>query len=44
MFGNSTGEVDTVDLPLDVNKGRHILHTGGRHESYLLLPIVPEQG
>jgi predicted acyl esterase len=24
-----------------VNKGRHTVHTGGPHESYLLLPVIP---
>ncbi|MET0456371.1 MAG: CocE/NonD family hydrolase [Mycobacterium sp.] len=26
------------------NAGRHILHTGGRYESYLLAPVLPEVG
>jgi uncharacterized protein len=24
-----------------VNKGRHIIHTGGAYESYLLAPVIP---
>ena len=24
-----------------VNKGRHVVHTGGEHESYLLVPVIP---
>jgi predicted acyl esterase len=24
-----------------VNRGRHVIHTGGRHDSHLLVPIVP---
>ena len=27
--------------PSDRNKGRHILHTGGRHDSHLLVPVIP---
>ena len=23
------------------NKGRHIIHTGGRYESYLQIPVIP---
>ena len=23
------------------NKGRHIIHTGGKHESYLQIPVIP---
>jgi uncharacterized protein len=23
------------------NKGRHVIHTGGAHESYLLVPVIP---
>ena len=26
-----------------VNKGRHVIHTGGEFDSHLLIPIVPEQ-
>jgi uncharacterized protein len=26
-----------------VNRGRHRIHTGGRHGSYLLVPVVPER-
>jgi hypothetical protein len=25
-----------------VNRGRHSVHTGGKYDSYLLLPVVPE--
>jgi predicted acyl esterase len=28
---------------LGVNKGRHVIHTGGQYESYLLVPIIPEK-
>jgi predicted acyl esterase len=24
-----------------LNKGRHVIHTGGKHDSHLLIPIVP---
>ena len=23
------------------NKGRHVIHTGGEYESYLLVPVIP---
>lgn len=26
-----------------VNRGRHIVHTGGEHESYLLVPVIPSR-
>ncbi|MGZ3412137.1 MAG: CocE/NonD family hydrolase [Xanthobacteraceae bacterium] len=26
-----------------VNKGRHTIHTGGKYESYLLAPVIPEK-
>jgi predicted acyl esterase len=26
-----------------VNAGRHIVHTGPRHEAYLLVPVIPQQ-
>jgi predicted acyl esterase len=26
-----------------VNRGRHVLHTGGRYDSHLLVPVVPER-
>ena len=41
MFGASSGEVETKDMPHDVNRGRHVLHTGGCYDSYLYLPVVP---
>jgi hypothetical protein len=25
-----------------VNKGRHVIHTGGPFESYLLVPVIPD--
>jgi predicted acyl esterase len=33
--GHTNGHVDTV------NKGDHVLHTGGRYESFLLVPLIP---
>jgi hypothetical protein len=24
-----------------VNKGRHVIHTGGQYDSYVIVPIVP---
>ena len=32
-----------VTPPKTRNKGRHILHLGGRYESYLQVPVVPEK-
>ena len=32
-----------VQAPKTRNKGRHILHLGGRYESYLQVPVVPEK-
>jgi len=26
-----------------VNKGLHVIHTGGNHDSYLLVPVIPER-
>ena len=23
------------------NAGRHVIHTGGRHDSHLLVPVIP---
>jgi predicted acyl esterase len=28
---------------LGVNKGRHVIHTGGQYGSYLLVPVIPEK-
>jgi hypothetical protein len=25
-----------------VNKGRHSIYTGGKYDSYLLVPVIPE--
>lgn len=33
-------KVMTPDKPLDFNKGRHNVHTGGAYDSHLLLPII----
>lgn len=43
VSGGLTGGIDTTQLPKDVNKGRHILYTGGKYDSYLYLPVVPEE-
>jgi uncharacterized protein len=24
-----------------INKGRHVIHTGGKYDSHLLIPVVP---
>jgi len=23
------------------NRGRHVIHTGGHHDSHLLVPVIP---
>jgi predicted acyl esterase len=33
--GHTVGHLETV------NKGSHVIHTGGNHESYLLAPVIP---
>lgn len=38
MFAGSN--VETADMPHDVNKGRHVIHTGGRYDSFLYVPFV----
>ncbi|MGM9606482.1 MAG: hypothetical protein ACI3XJ_03145 [Oscillospiraceae bacterium] len=35
MFGNSGSYVETANMPHDVNCGSHIIHTGGKFDSYL---------
>lgn len=32
-----------VNAPKTRNKGRHIIHFGGKYESYLQVPVVPEK-
>ena len=27
-----------------VNRGRHVVHSGGEHDSHLLMPVVPASG
>lgn len=41
MFGGS--KVESVDMPKDVNHGRHIIQTGGKYASYLYVPTVPKE-
>jgi predicted acyl esterase len=41
MFAGSN--VDTADMPHDVNKGKQIIYTGGKHDSFLYVPVIPEQ-
>ena len=38
----STVEMPGVAPPDTVNKGRHIIHTGGQYDSRLIVPFVPE--
>ncbi|MDO5531394.1 CocE/NonD family hydrolase [Sutterella sp.] len=42
--GNSKEVADpkeVVTSPATMNKGRHEIHTGGKYESYLLVPVIP---
>ncbi len=41
MFAGS--KVDTAEMPKDHNKGRHRIYTGGKYDSYLYLPVIPEE-
>ncbi len=41
MFAGS--KVDTAEMPKDHNKGRHRIYTGGKYDSYLYVPIIPEK-
>lgn len=41
MFADS--KIDTVEMPKDHNKGRHRIYTGGKYNSYLYVPIIPEK-
>lgn len=43
VSGGLTGGIDTSKLQKDVNKGRHVIHTGGKYDSYLYLPIIPKK-
>ncbi len=40
MFAGSS--VDTTDMPKDHNNGRHRIYTGGKYDSFLYLPIIPD--
>jgi predicted acyl esterase len=33
----------TIQHKSSVNKGEHIIHTGGQYDSHLLVPIIPER-
>lgn len=41
MFSGSS--VSTQQMPKDHNKGRHIIYTGGKYDSYLYVPIIPDK-
>lgn len=41
MFAGS--KIDTADMPKDVNRGRHRIYTGGKYDSFLYLPVIPEK-
>jgi predicted acyl esterase len=35
-------EMHTNAHTATVNKGRHIIHTGGKYDSHLLIPVIPQ--
>jgi len=39
----SPPELPGVAPPELVNRGRHVIYTGGRYESHLLVPVIPDQ-
>ncbi len=41
MFAGS--KVDTAEMPKDHNKGRHRIYAGGKYDSFLYAPIVPDK-
>lgn len=41
MFAGS--KVETTDMPKDHNKGRHRIYSGGKYDSFLYVPIIPEK-
>ncbi len=41
MLGGS--KIENIDMPKDVNKGRHAIYTGGKYDSYLYVPTIPEK-
>lgn len=41
MLGGS--KIENIDMPRDVNKGRHAIYTGGKYDSYLYVPTIPEK-
>lgn len=41
MFAGS--KVDTAEMPKDHNKGRHRIYSGGKYDSFLYVPIIPEK-
>ncbi|MGN0813153.1 MAG: CocE/NonD family hydrolase [Candidatus Coproplasma sp.] len=43
VSGGLTGGIDCTGLPKDHNKGRHIIYTGGKHDSFLYLPVIPKK-
>jgi predicted acyl esterase len=30
----------TLKEPIDFNKGRHVIHSGGKYDAHLTLPII----
>ncbi|MGN1032994.1 MAG: CocE/NonD family hydrolase, partial [Intestinibacter sp.] len=34
---------ENVELPKDHNYGRHVIYTGGKYDSYLYVPVIPNK-
>ena len=39
--GQDTTALPGVAPPQSVNRGRHIIHTGGPYDSHLTVPFIP---
>lgn len=37
----SAAEMPGVAPPDTINRGRHVIHTGGKYDSYLVIPVIP---
>ena len=38
-----TEKAQRMIIEFDANKGQHVIHTGGRYDSHLLVPVIPER-
>ena len=39
----TTSDSARIELPTDCNRGNHVLYSGGNCESYLYLPVIPNE-